>query len=81
MGGQVDVAIMSVASVLNLVSGKPNAVAVTSGKRCPRCRRRRPSLNPQPSVDVNVCLALRAGGRRADRRAAQRRGEQGAPGA
>jgi len=60
MGGQVDVAIMSVASVLNLVkSGKLNAVAVTSGKRSPAL----PSTptfaeSGQPSVDVNVWLGL-----------------------
>jgi tripartite-type tricarboxylate transporter receptor subunit TctC len=60
MGGQVDVAIMSVASVLNLVkSGKLNAVAVTSGKRSPAL----PSTptfaeSGQPSVDVSVWLGL-----------------------
>src|SRR5262245_19430118 len=60
MGGQVDVAIMSVASVLNLVkSGKLNAVAVTSGKRSPAL----PSTptfaeSGQPSVDVIIWLGL-----------------------
>jgi tripartite-type tricarboxylate transporter receptor subunit TctC len=60
MGGQVDVAIMSVASVLNLVkSGKLNAVAVTSGKRSPAL----PSTptfaeSGQPGVDVVVWLGL-----------------------
>jgi len=60
MGGQVDVAIMSVASVLNLVkSGKLNAVAVTSGRRSPAL----PSTptfaeSGQPGVDVVVWLGL-----------------------
>ena len=60
MGGQVDVAIMSVASVLNLVkSGKLNAVAVTSGKRSPAL----PSTptfaeSGQPTVDVIIWLGL-----------------------
>src|SRR5262245_38421937 len=60
MGGQVDVAIMSVASVLNLVkSGKLNAIAVTSAKRSPAL----PSTptfaeSGQPGVDVVVWLGL-----------------------
>ena len=60
MGGQVDVAILSVASVLNLVkSGKLNAVAVTSGKRSPAL----PSTptfaeSGLPTVDVIIWLGL-----------------------
>jgi tripartite-type tricarboxylate transporter receptor subunit TctC len=60
MGGQVDVAIMSVASVLNLVkSGKLTAVAVTSGARSPAL----PSTptfaeSVQPGTDVVVWLGL-----------------------
>jgi len=60
MGGQVDVAIMSVASVLNLVkSGKLNAVAVTSGKRSPALPAT-PTFaeSGQPGVDVVVWLGL-----------------------
>jgi tripartite-type tricarboxylate transporter receptor subunit TctC len=60
MGGQVDVAILSVASVLNLVkSGKLTAIAVTSAKRSPAL----PSTptfaeSGQPSVDVVIWLGL-----------------------
>ncbi len=60
MGGQVDVAIMSVASVLGLVkSGKLNAVAVTSARRSPALPNT-PTLaeSVQPGTDVSVWLGL-----------------------
>jgi tripartite-type tricarboxylate transporter receptor subunit TctC len=60
MGGQIDVAIMSVPSVLGLVkSGKLNAVAVTSGKRSPAMPST-PTLaeSGQSGVDVVVWLGL-----------------------
>ena len=60
MGGQVDVAIMSVASVLGLVkSGKLNAVAVTSARRSPALPGT-PTLaeSVQPGTDVSVWLGL-----------------------
>lgn len=60
MGGQVDVAIMSVASVLGLVkSGKLKAVAVTSASRSPALPDT-PTLAESvlPGTDVNVWLGL-----------------------
>jgi tripartite-type tricarboxylate transporter receptor subunit TctC len=60
MGGQIDVAIMSVPSVFGLVkSGKLNAVAVTTGKRSPALPDT-PSLSEagQKDVDVSIWLGL-----------------------
>lgn len=60
MGGQIDVAIMSVPSVLGLVkSGKLSAIAVTSGRRSPALPST-PTLaeSGQSGVDVVVWLGL-----------------------